>query len=367
MDAKRAHSELGKNPANYVPLTPLSFLARSAAVYGRTGSCLGRRGTLVSFLLDALVRLAQCGLGVEAGVARRGDHIEQQLAEEILIVDVEREIQPRRLDLHARRPLEHALRREERRELARNAAQEGLRAIALLLPLYLLPLREQISAGDRLSFEHVRMPADELLVQAPRDLVRVERALLASELRVDRVELRHKNLIAPEAMPYKTPLVFTYDTGRFAENLDRAMRQRNRLFQMREGSRALFEGLEEQMAEAGTAIAAARLDAVAHEIADQAQMLAFIDLFWFIGMVPFAILPLKGNRSSIVWTEDKATGKAIMAADEATFLAELANAVTGTTTATIAIATNSRARIRTSKLSTPRSTGIRPQRALRIP
>jgi DNA replication and repair protein RecF len=47
---------------------------------------------------------------------------------------------------------------------------------------------------------------------------------------------------------------------------DRAMRQRNRLFQMREGSRALFEGLEEQMAEAGTAIAAARLDAVARLI-----------------------------------------------------------------------------------------------------
>lgn len=43
---------------------------------------------------------------------------------------------------------------------------------------------------------------------------------------------------------------------------DRAMRQRNRLFQMREHSRALFEGLEEQMAEAGVAIAAARLDAV---------------------------------------------------------------------------------------------------------
>jgi len=50
----------------------------------------------------------------------------------------------------------------------------------------------------------------------------------------------------------RTPL------GRF----DRAMRQRNRLFQMREHTRALFEGLEEQMAEAGTAIAAARLDAV---------------------------------------------------------------------------------------------------------
>ena len=43
---------------------------------------------------------------------------------------------------------------------------------------------------------------------------------------------------------------------------DRAMRQRNRLFQMREYARALFEGLEEQMAEAGVAIAAARIDVV---------------------------------------------------------------------------------------------------------
>ena len=44
---------------------------------------------------------------------------------------------------------------------------------------------------------------------------------------------------------------------------DRAMRQRNRLFQMREGSLALFTGLEAEMAEAAAAIAAARLDAVA--------------------------------------------------------------------------------------------------------
>lgn len=43
---------------------------------------------------------------------------------------------------------------------------------------------------------------------------------------------------------------------------ERAMRQRNRLFQMREYGASLFEGLEEQMAEAGVAIAAARLDAV---------------------------------------------------------------------------------------------------------
>jgi DNA replication and repair protein RecF len=58
-------------------------------------------------------------------------------------------------------------------------------------------------------------------------------------------------LVLSVAPKMRTPL------GRY----DRAMRQRNRLFQMREGSRALFEGLEEQMAEAGAAIAAARLDA----------------------------------------------------------------------------------------------------------
>ncbi len=39
---------------------------------------------------------------------------------------------------------------------------------------------------------------------------------------------------------------------------------------------------------------------------------------------PFAILPLKGNRSSIVWTEEKAEGEAIMALDEAGFVTELA-------------------------------------------
>jgi 2-octaprenyl-6-methoxyphenol hydroxylase len=38
---------------------------------------------------------------------------------------------------------------------------------------------------------------------------------------------------------------------------------------------------------------------------------------------PFAILPLKGDRSSIVWSEDKQKGEAIMAADEAGFVAEL--------------------------------------------
>jgi DNA replication and repair protein RecF len=73
---------------------------------------------------------------------------------------------------------------------------------------------------------------------------------------------------ASERRRFLDRLVVTIDSkmrsplGRY----DRAMRQRNRLFQMREGSRALFEGLEEQMAEAGVAIAASRLDAM-HRLA----------------------------------------------------------------------------------------------------
>jgi len=43
----------------------------------------------------------------------------------------------------------------------------------------------------------------------------------------------------------------------------------------------------------------------------------------FLPSGPFAILPLTGNRSSIVWTEERQRGNAIMAADEASFLAEL--------------------------------------------
>jgi len=44
----------------------------------------------------------------------------------------------------------------------------------------------------------------------------------------------------------------------------------------------------------------------------------------FLPSGPFAILPLAGNRSSIVWTEDKGAGEAIIAAGEAAFLGELA-------------------------------------------
>ncbi len=51
--------------------------------------------------------------------------------------------------------------------------------------------------------------------------------IAADELEIDPAELRRRNTIPPERMPYKTPLTFTYDTGRFAENLDRTVRLAN--------------------------------------------------------------------------------------------------------------------------------------------
>ena len=48
--------------------------------------------------------------------------------------------------------------------------------------------------------------------------------MAADEIGMDPAELRRKNTIPPSAMPYKTPLTFTYDSGRFEENMDRTMK-----------------------------------------------------------------------------------------------------------------------------------------------
>jgi aerobic carbon-monoxide dehydrogenase large subunit len=47
--------------------------------------------------------------------------------------------------------------------------------------------------------------------------------LAAAELKMDPVELRRRNTIPPEAMPFKTGLTFTYDTGEFEKNMDMAL------------------------------------------------------------------------------------------------------------------------------------------------
>ena len=45
----------------------------------------------------------------------------------------------------------------------------------------------------------------------------------ARRMGIDRAELRRRNMIPPEAMPYNTGFVFTYDSGEFAKNLDRVL------------------------------------------------------------------------------------------------------------------------------------------------
>jgi aerobic carbon-monoxide dehydrogenase large subunit len=48
--------------------------------------------------------------------------------------------------------------------------------------------------------------------------------LAADELGVDPAELRRRNYIAPAAMPFKTGLTFTYDSGEFEKSMDMALK-----------------------------------------------------------------------------------------------------------------------------------------------
>ncbi len=62
--------------------------------------------------------------------------------------------------------------------------------------------------------------------------------LAADEMGIDPVELRRRNIIPPDAMPFKTGLTFTYDSGEFEKNLDMALKL------------ADFSGFEARRAEA---------------------------------------------------------------------------------------------------------------------
>src|SRR6185312_10617278 len=48
--------------------------------------------------------------------------------------------------------------------------------------------------------------------------------LAAAQTGIDPIELRRRNLIPPAAMPFKTALTFTYDSGEFEKTLDMALR-----------------------------------------------------------------------------------------------------------------------------------------------
>ena len=60
----------------------------------------------------------------------------------------------------------------------------------------------------------------------PEATYAIERVIdvAARQCGFDPVELRRKNLIAPEQMPYNTKFVFTYDSGEFERNMDDALK-----------------------------------------------------------------------------------------------------------------------------------------------
>lgn len=59
----------------------------------------------------------------------------------------------------------------------------------------------------------------------PEAAYAIERTIdtAAAEMGIDAAEIRRRNYIAPTAMPYKTGLLFTYDSGEFEANMDDAM------------------------------------------------------------------------------------------------------------------------------------------------
>jgi carbon-monoxide dehydrogenase large subunit len=48
--------------------------------------------------------------------------------------------------------------------------------------------------------------------------------IAAAKLAIDRISLRRRNLVRPKAMPYRNAVGMTYDSGRYEENMDLAMR-----------------------------------------------------------------------------------------------------------------------------------------------
>jgi aerobic carbon-monoxide dehydrogenase large subunit len=48
--------------------------------------------------------------------------------------------------------------------------------------------------------------------------------IAAAKLNIDRIRLRRRNLVRPKAMPYRNAVGMTYDSGRYEENMDLAMR-----------------------------------------------------------------------------------------------------------------------------------------------
>src|SRR3974390_2162369 len=64
-----------------------------------------------------------------------------------------------------------------------------------------------------------------LLGAGPGGTYAIERLvdISAAEVGMDRIALRRKNLVRPEAMPYRNAVGMLYDSGQYEENMDWAM------------------------------------------------------------------------------------------------------------------------------------------------
>ncbi len=90
-----------------------------------------------------------------------------------------------------------------------------------LAGVYRTPL---IAATVRGAFTHTQTTAPYRGAGRPEATYAIERAIdvAAARLGLDRMDIRRRNLIPRQAMPYRTGLVFTYDSGDFARNMDMA-------------------------------------------------------------------------------------------------------------------------------------------------
>ncbi len=82
-----------------------------------------------------------------------------------------------------------------------------------------------ISAEVRGAFTNTQPTAPYRGAGRPEATYAIERVidLAADQMGIDRVALRRRNLIPAEAMPFRTGLVFTYDSGDFARGMDLAL------------------------------------------------------------------------------------------------------------------------------------------------
>jgi carbon-monoxide dehydrogenase large subunit len=83
----------------------------------------------------------------------------------------------------------------------------------------------RVHARVRGVFTHTQPTSPYRGAGRPEATYAIERALdlAAAETGVDPVELRRRNLIAPEEMPWNTGFMFTYDSGEFERNMDDAV------------------------------------------------------------------------------------------------------------------------------------------------